>query len=468
MRKLTLNKQDNILSGNLFTSILLFSIPLMLGSLIQCLFSAADLIVLGNFASISAVSSVGVTSPIVSLLVTSATGLAGGTNAVLARYIGAKDERRVRECVGTSMFLALGFGLLLTAIAIPCALPLLRLIKCPEENLTQASLYLILYFCAIPAILVYNFGGAVLRADGDSRRPLFYLIFCGLLNVGLNLVLCLLLTQKVVAVAVATLASQVLGAVLVTVRICRMRDMCRLDLRHPALSLRMLGSILRFGFPCAVTGALYSVSNLQVQAGFNAFGDTLIAGNTAAGNVELIVDGTTGAFGMTALVYAGQNFGAGRHDRVKKTLAVSLFWGIALGLFTGFGAYLFGRPILSLYLPGEEEAIAAGIMRMKYLETTYFIISIYYILCKIMQALGYSAVPTVLMTASILGFRFVWLTYVYPAYFAGDPVGLYVCYPLSWLLTLLLLSAEFIFVWVRFLRGRIRPVSEEEKTAANA
>lgn len=446
-----------ITQGNLWIAILLYSIPIMIGSLIQTLFNAADLVVLGNFAPLSAVSSVGLTSPIVSLVVGSALGLSGGTNAVMARYIGAKNTEQVRRTVGTSLWSALFVGVLLSAVAIPLCGTLLNLIRCPSGNFEEARLYLVIYFAAIPAILVYNFGAAILRADGDSTRPLVYLILCGLLNVVLNIVLCFILQEKVAAVAIATFASQVLGAVLVVVRLCRVRDDCRLCRESIRFYWRSFGTIMRFGLPCALTGSLYSVSNLQVQAAFNGFGDSVIAGNTAAASVESFVDGITNAFGISALVFVGQNFGSGNHERVKKSTRICLTYSITLGLALGFGVFALGRPILSVFLPGSDaataEAIEAGLLRMKFLETTYFIISVYYIFTKIMQAFGYSTVPALLMVLTILGFRVVYLTVVFPLH--PTLIVLYLCYPASWLLTLLVQGAMFLYVWKRYRTGKL-------------
>lgn len=446
-------KNVDVTGGPLFKSIILYSLPIMVGSLIQVLFNAADIVVLGNMADKLAVASVGVTAPIVGLVVNSFIGLSGGTNIILARYIGENNESRIRKTVDTSIISSVAVGILLAVIGIIFADDFLILIDCPAECFEGAKIYLELYFLAIPAIMVYNFGAAIIRVNGDSQTPLYYLIACGILNIVLNVMLCFVLEQKVIAVAVATLASQVLGAILVLIHLARLDNSCKLNFKRPEIDIKILGKIFRYGIPCAFTTALYCISNLQIQSAINAYGPDAIAGNTAAANVESLVASFTGAFGVAALAFVGQNVGANERERVKKSIRICLIIGFTLGLVLGVGLYLLGRPVLSLFVPGENAAIEYGLVRMRYILLIYFIAAINQVLTNAVQAFGYSFIPFCTSIITVLLFRVFWMSFIYPL--SVTIHNLYFCYTCSWTLALIAHICTFLYVYGRYRKGKI-------------
>ena len=318
--KLWKPKDIDVTGGPLFSSIVRYSIPVMLATFLQTLFNAVDIMVLGNMADKVAVASVGATSVIVSLCVMAFVGLSAGTSILLSRYFGAGKEDYVKKTVGTSLWFAFGLGILLSAVAIPLATPFLRLTSCPEECVAAARLYLVIYFCAIPAIMLYNFGSAILNSIGDTQRPLFYLIISGVTNVVLNILLCLILTEKVAAVAIATFASQLIGAICVLIRLGHISGACRVNYREVPFDRHLLGKILIHGGPCAFTTAMYPLSNLMIQSAINRLGTAAMSGNVASGSIEGFVNAFTGAFAVCTLTFLGQNLGRENKERVWKTL----------------------------------------------------------------------------------------------------------------------------------------------------
>ncbi len=449
-------KNVDVTGGPLFKSIMLYSIPIMVGSLIQVLFNAADIAVLGNMADKVAVASVGVTSPIVNLIVNSFVGLSGGTNIILARYIGENNTQNIRKSVDTSMIASVFVGILLAIFGVAFAGPMLELIDCPEECFEGAKVYLDLYFMAIPAIMVYNFGSTIIRVNGDSQTPLYYLIACGLLNIVLNIALCFVLEQKVMAVAIATFASQVLGAILVVVRLTKLDDACRMCLNKFDFDWGILVKVFRFGIPCAFTSALYSISNLQIQSAMNAYGSDAIAGNTAATTLEGLVGSFTGAFAVASLAFVGQNIGAKNKVRVKNTIKLCLAIGFGFGFVLGVGLYLFGKPVLSLLIPGEYEAIEYGMVRMKYVLLFYGIAALNSVLINTLQAFGCSFIPFCTSIVTVLLFRVFWMFFIYPLSVTID--NLYFCYTCSWTLALIAHTVTFIFVYGRYKKEKIQSV----------
>ncbi|MBQ8351145.1 MAG: MATE family efflux transporter [Clostridia bacterium] len=446
----------DVTGGPLISSILKYSIPVVIGSLIQVLFNAADIAVLGNMADGVAVASVGVTASIVGLIVNSFVGLSSGCTIMLARFIGMRDERQARATVGTSMVSSFFIGLILTVVGIALVDPMLGVIECPDKCWDGAALYLRIYFMAIPVIMVYNFGAAILRVNGDTTSPLLYLVFSGLLNIVLNVVLCLLLTEKVAAVAIATFASQVLGAVLVVFRLTRTEGDCHLDLRHLSFSPSILGRVLRLGFPVALNASLYSLANLQIQAAINSFGTGAVAGNTTCTNVEGVLNSVTGALGAATVAFVGQNIGAGNRDRVKKSILTCAMLGVVSCLVMGYGILFFGKDILAIFTPGDAEAIHFGYIRMQFLMSMYFIPAISSVLNSSTQAFGYTFLPMITSLITVLGFRVVWMAWIYPHFLIIE--SLYFCFVCSWILTMLVNAVMFGIVYTRYRRGRTRAV----------
>ena len=452
---LTKRRMD-ITNGALLPSIVKFAIPLMLASVIQILFNAVDIIVLGHMADTNAVASVGVTGAVTSLLINAFIGFSTGTNIILARFLGAKDRNNVRKTVDTSIISAAVIGTVIGIVGLFVSPMLLAMIECPAECWDGAALYLRIYLCATPAILVYNFGAAIIRVSGDTKRPLYYIIASGLLNVVLNFVLCLLLTQKVAAVAIATLSSQVLSATLVLIHLSRMSGDCRLNLKKMVFDLATLRRIVRFGFPSAITHSLYCIPNLQIQSAINSFGPAAITGNTSAASIESMISCVHNGFGSASMTFVGQNLGAGNQKRVKQSILYCFLISLISASIIGVTATALGEHLLAIYIPDDPAAIAYGMVRMRHISLFLGVGAVNALLSNCMNAFGYPVSQTICSVASILGLRMVWMLLLFPRRPSSEM--LYFCFTVSWCLQLLLLSSAFVIVYRKFKKGTLHKI----------
>lgn len=422
-------------TGNLWKAIILYAVPLVLGTLVQNCFNAIDLVVLGNMADSSAVASVGATTTIVSLIVNTFIGIAGGCKIILSRYYGAKDSVQIKKTVDTSVLTAVGIGVIVAVFGVPLAPELLHVTNCPAECFEGAVSYIRIYVAAAPAILLYNFGSAVLTSFGDSQRPLYYIIISGLVNVVLNVVLCLLLPQKVVAVAVATMASQVVGAFLVMRRLGSMEGDGRITLHNIAFDWKSFKRIMTQGLPLAINTALYPLANLQIQSAINTFGVSAIAGNSAASTIESMVSAFSGALGSTATVFMGQNIGADKKPRVKQSFRYCLVASCMIGLILGWSIYFTGEIWLSIFLPNDPEGIRYGIIRLGYILRCYPIACANGVLSAAIQSYGHASYTSIASIFCVCGFRAIWMIFVYPQVQTFDVLML--CFIVSWTLLMI-------------------------------
>ena len=442
----------DLTKGPILKSVLLYSIPIMLASLIQNLFNSADIMVVGNLGSSLAVAAVGATGPIVSLLVNTFVGLSAGTNILLARFVGSKDSKNIHKTVDTSIISSFAIGIIVAIVGMICAGLFLEITDCPADCFESAKLYLMIYFCASPAIMVYNFGAAVIRVNGDSQRPLYYMIFSGLLNVILNLILCLILEEKVVAVAVATLASQLLGAILVILHLIKINGDCRISFKNLIFSWPIFRKIFYYGAPCAFNSSLYSISNLQIQSAINSYGTSAIAGNIATCSIEGIVASFTGSFAVASVAFIGQNVGAGDRERVKKSFFTCLLTGITVGLTLGVLFTIFGRQLLSLYITDDLLAIEYGRIRMNYVLLFYGVAAATGVLTSTIQAFGYSIIPMFTSIVTILLFRVFWMFVIYPRNEIIE--NLFLCYTISWITSVICHSITLSVLMSKYFKGK--------------
>lgn len=454
----------DVVNSPLRPAIIKYTLPIIFASLIQVLFNAADLAVLGWFdtsADSSAIGAVGATGSIAALLVNSVIGLSNGTNILLARSIGAGDTPRARRIVSTSLLLAVVGGVIMGIIGLISGEWFLSATKCPDNCFAGALSYLYLYFAASPAIFIYSFGAAIIRVSGDSQRPLYYMVIAGALNVVLNFILCVVLTNKVAAVGIATLASQVLGAVLVLIHLIRIDGPCRLNVRELTFSFGEFGKIMSTGLPSAFNTALYSISNLQIQSAINSFGSSAVAGNSASAHIEGVASSCTGAFGTTALTFVGQNIGAGRNDRIKHSIRFSALMSVCITVTISVLALALRRPLLGLFLPTNEMAVRFAEVRMFSLFTLFWMAATNSVLSSSVQAFGYPSFPMINSIVTVLLFRVVWMSVIYPSLpFGPDPVknifNLYSCYMVSWTLSLITITVMFFTVYSRYKKGKIK------------
>lgn len=351
-------------SGSVFGKMLLFALPLMCSSILQLLFNAADIVVVGRFAGDNALAAVGSNTALINLLTNLFVGLSVGTNVLTAQYYGAKRERDLKETVHTSMLLSLYSGLLLTVVGLIGAPKLLELMQAPPEVLNLAVLYLRIYFLGMASMMVYNFGSAILRAVGDTKRPLYYLLGAGIVNVVLNLFFVIVCHLGVAGVAMATVISQTISAFLVVRCLVREQGGIHLDLKALAITKEKLGKIMQIGLPAGFQGTVFSLSNVVIQSAVNSFGNIAVAGNSAAANIEGFVYMAMNAFHQATISFTSQNYGARAYKRIYKILFAGELFVIVTGVVLGNLAVLLGESLLGIYSPSAE-VITAGMARLK-------------------------------------------------------------------------------------------------------
>lgn len=449
--------------GELLPLIIAYTIPLVLSGLVQAMFSAADMAVLGAFDKTpdsSAVGAVGATGAIIGLLINSFIGLSGGTNVLLARSVGAKDDERSQKIVGSSLILAIAVGIFMVGVGMISAPWFLRITDCPQNSYNGALTYLYIYIAGTPAILIYNFGAAIIRVSGDSRSPFIYILTAGAVNVVLNLILCILLTNKVAAVAIATLVSNVIGAALTIAHLLRLKEgACRVNIKNLQFSWREILNVTLLGLPNAFTTALYSISNLQIQGAINSFGSSAAAGNNASAQVETFISTIVTSVSTTCMVSVGQNIGAHEKERVKGTIILSVSINFVIALVLGFGVLLLGRPFLRIFVPNDSLAVEIGMVRLTCLLSLYSLMAVDNTLSNSIRAFGYTLLPMLNSAVTVILFRTIWMNFIYPHMtFVGNPVkdifNVYECYMFSWTLSLVVQFLIFIVVYLRYMRGK--------------
>ena len=416
-------------SGPLLKKILIFSVPLMLSGILQLLFNAADIIVVGQFTGSSALAAVGSTSSLINLFVNVFIGFSIGANVLVAQYFGARDEKNVHETVHTSILLAIICGLILIVAGISLAPPMLELMDTPDEVLGQAVLYMRIYFVGMPATLVYNFGAAILRAVGDTRRPLYYLFVAGCVNVVLNLFFVVVCGRGVDGVAIATVISQVISAALIVRCLVKSDGMYRLNLSMLKLHRQKVIQIARIGLPAGFQGAIFSISNVLIQSSVNSFGSIAMAGNTAASNIEGFIYTCMNAVYQTSLSFTSQNLGAGKIKRISRILVECLVVVFLVGAVMGFLAYTFGAELLRIYST-DPEVIENGLHRMRVICQTYYLCGMMDVTVGALRGLGYSVMPMLVSLAGVCGVRIVWIFTAFV--WSRSLFTLYISYPISW------------------------------------
>lgn len=437
-------------NGPLLKKLLIFAVPLMLSGILQLLFNAADIIVVGQFTGSSALAAVGSTSALINLFVNVFIGFSIGANVLVAQYYGARDEENVHETVHTSILLALICGVILIVAGVSLAPPMLELMDTPKEVLGQAVLYMRIYFVGMPATLVYNFGAAILRAVGDTRRPLYYLLISGCVNVVLNLFFVAGCGRGVDGVAIATVISQVISAGLIVRCLAKSDSVYRLELRKLKLHKQKVIRIAQIGLPAGFQGAIFSISNVLIQSSVNSFGSIAMAGNTAASNIEGFIYTAMNAVYQTALSFTSQNLGAGKLGRIPRILGECLAVVFAVGAILGFLAYGFGGELLHIY-SSDQEVIKNGLYRMMVICQTYYLCGMMDVTVGVLRGLGYSIAPMLVSLAGVCGLRVLWIFTIFQWH--KTLFSLYISYPVSWGITF---AAHLVCYFVIFKRIKRR------------
>ena len=411
------SRSADLTSGPMLQKIILFSIPLAASSILQLLFNAADVVVVGRFAGSTALAAVGSNGSLINLLVNLFVGLSLGANVVAARCFGAKDDRGVQDTVQTSVTLGLVSGVLMS---------------CPEDVIDLSALYLKIYFIGMPMTMLYNFSSALLRAVGDTKRPLYCLAAAGIINVVLNLVFVIGFSMSVAGVALATIISQTVSACMVTRMLMKEEGALHLDLHHLGFHMGALKQILLIGLPAGLQSTVFSLSNVVIQSAINSFGSTVVAGSSASANLEGFVYTAMNAFSQAAVTFTSQNMGARKYQNLNRVVLNCLLCAIVTGVVLGGGAVLAGTQLLHFY-SSDAAVIAAGYERLRVICGTYLLCGIMDTLASSLRGLGYSVLPMVVSLVGSCLLRLVWIATIFQL--NRTPFMLYISYPISWVLT---------------------------------
>ena len=445
-----LNKQANrtmdMTQGRLLTQVLVFALPIMLSGILQLLFNAADTIVVGRFAGNEALAAVGSVGSLNNMIISLFIGLSVGANVLVARYTGSRNDRAVSDTVHTSVLLSLAGGVLLMIIGVALARPLLELMGSPEDVIDLAVLYVRIIFLGMPVQMLYNFCAAILRAVGDTQRPLYYLTIAGVVNVLLNLVFVILFHLSVAGVALATIISQAISALLVTRALLNMEGPTRLFLNRLRIHPGKLREIIRIGLPAGIQSSVFSLSNVVIQSSVNSFGSVVIAGNAASSNVGNFVYQAMNTFQQAITCFAGQNIGARKPRRIVSAMKVCMFWAVSFGLVLGLLSCVFGTQLLSLF-SADPAVIAAGMERQVIVCAPYFLCGMMDVMTGALRGIGYSFLPMIVSILGACAFRLFWVFTVFAAY--PTLPCLMLSYPVSWLLTFSVLLVIFLVLWNR-------------------
>ena len=439
----------SMLEGPLFLNIVLYTIPIILTSILQLLFNAADLVVVGRFCGSISVAAVGATGAITNLIINLFIGLSVGSGVSVAHALGSQDDDVVHRTVHTALPTALISGVVLTIVGVALSPTFLKLMGTPENVLALSSVYMRIYFGGITFTMVYNFCASILRAAGDTKSPLIFLAIAGVINVGLNLVFVTQLHMNVAGVALATTISQAVSAVLVVIALIRRKDACHLDLKKMRIYKPQLMKILRIGLPAGIQGSLFSISNVLIQSSINSFGDVLMSGNAAAGNIEGFVYVAINAFCQTAVNFVGQNSGAKQYKRVNRIMLICLASVVVVGLIAGVSAWYFGETLLSIYITDSQEAIAYGMIRLTFICLPYFVCGLMDVTTGVLRGMGSSLAPMIISILGVCGIRIAWISTVFQIPQFHTPQSLYLSYIISWTATFLIQLAAYIALYNR-------------------
>ena len=418
--------------GPLLRKLLVFSLPVMLSGVLQLLFNAADIIVVGQYVGSTALAAVGSTGSLINLLINLLIGLSVGANVMVARYYGAHEEKLVSQTVHTAILLSLVSGIVMIFIGIALAEPLLRLMGTPDNVLDQAALYVRIYFAGMPVIMLYNFGSAILRAVGDTKRPMYFLLLAGILNVFMNLFFVIVFHMGVAGVALATVLSQCVSAGLVLLCLIRSNGSIKLHLKEMKIHKEPLLKMIRVGLPAGIQGSIFSISNVLIQSSVNSFGDIAMAGNAAASNIEGFIYTCMNAIYQAAISFTSQNYGAGQYRRIRKIMRSGVLIVTCVGLLLGGIAFLCAPVLLSIYNT-DPQVIQYGMLRMEIICLTYFTCGIMDVMVGCLRGLGYSIMPMIVSLAGACGIRVLWIFTVFE--WDRTLTMLYISYPVSWMIT---------------------------------
>ena len=433
----------DMLNGPFFKKLLLFAVPVMLTGFLQLLYNSADLIVVGRFSPVGTIAqgAISSTSSLIHLIINVSMGLAVGINVAVAKNLGAKSHKTVSEVVHTAVALSLIVGIAVGAFGFFLSRTFLEWMNADPDIIDLSTIYLKIYFIGTPFNLLYNFGAAILRAKGETQKPLIYLAVSGLINIILNLFFVLVLKMNVDGVAIATIASQAVSAILVVIELIRADGCCHLDIKKIRVHKMPLIEIVKFGVPAGIQGSMFSVSNVIIQSSINSFGEMIVTANGNASSIEAFLNVAVDCVYQAALSFIGQNYGANNKENIQKIMRTSFY--MMTGICFIVSAFtILGRTFLLSIYSDNAEVIKNGETRILINCATYFIYGWMQLFVGFMRGLGHGVLPVLVSILGICVFRIFWMLVIYPP-FAGNIVMVYLSYPISWVLTAL---AHFICV----------------------
>lgn len=445
------NKYEiDMCNGSLMDKLISFAFPLMLSGMLQLLFNAVDIIVVGRFTGSQALAAVGSTTALISTFTNLFIGISLGANVLAARFYAVGKAKEMSETVHTAITLAAISGIVMCIIGIACARESLALIDTPDDIIAQAALYLRIYFSGMPFFMLYNYGAAILRAVGDTKRPLMYLVVAGLANAALDLILVIIFGMGVAGVAIGTVASQLISCILVIRCLCKTDTSYKLRVSQLGLKKYYLVQILKVGLPAGIQSTVINFSNVLLQSSVNSFGEIAMAGYTAANNILGFLYVSVNSVSQACMSFTSQNYGVRKFKRMDRVLIDCAILSVIVSVIIGGGSYLFGHQILSIYTR-QEDVIQCGMEILSISTIPYFLCGIMDMLPGSMRGVGYSAVPMILSIIGTVGTRLVWIYGVFPQH--RTLYTLFISYPASWGLTIILQAVCLVFV-----RKKIRKI----------
>lgn len=440
-------KDVNMLEGSVFRGIITFTIPVIAAGFLQLLFQAADLVVLGKFCGSNSVGAAGSTVSISNLLINFFLGSSTGTGVATAHAVGENDRKALHKVVHTALPTAIIIGVFLTVVGVLFSDTLLTTMGTPQEQLRLATVYMRIIFCGITFNMVYNFCASILRALGDTRSPLIFLTFSGILNVVLNLIFVIVFHMDVAGVALATIISQFVSAVLVVLALMRRTDAARLQLKKIKIYKDSLLKILKIGIPSGIQSSMFSISNVLIQSSINSLGAAVVSGGSAAHNIEGFVYIIMNAFYQATINFVGQNFGVKNFARIKEIVKKSLVLVSIVGFSSAMLVFAFAKPLLSLYITDNNESLQAGITRLAFVCLPYFLCGLMEVSTGAIRGMGVSTVPMVISIIGVCVIRVIWVATIFAAF--GTVASVYSCYSVSWAITFIAQITAFSIIYKR-------------------
>lgn len=424
----------DMLGGSLIKNILLFAVPLMLTGILQLLYNSADMIVVGQFAEAGSIGAVGSTSPIINLVVNTFISLSIGSTVVVANYYGAGDNRGIERAVHTSITVAFLSGVVVAVAGFFCSRSILIAVGSPSDIIDRSDIYMKIFFLGSPFNLIYNFGSAILRAVGDTKRPLYYLAISGLINVALNLILVIVFHLGVAGVAIATVISQIASSIMVLVCLMRSDGAIKLRFKRLRIHKREALQIARIGIPAGIQSALFSFSNVIIQSSVNSFGSQVVEGNATGSSLDSFVYISMNSVSQAAISFVSQNYGAKQHKRIPKIMYCCMLVVLGVSALIGGIIYLFKNPLIGIYLNNpSKQAVDIINLRLAVWMLTYFGCGFQEVLAGTMRGLNYSITPMIVSLLGACVFRVIWIYTVFAIF--PTMLCLYISYPISWGLT---------------------------------